>query len=300
MTQPPNPIAQGFRAARRDPATFLLEILWRWSFAIIALLLVFVAGSALPGKTSIGNMLLAAWRTQNARMMGALGLSLLLQPKELMMALIALVAFGLAVGFLWSLFAAAARRIVIRRLSSGEPLGFRAMLAVQWLRGMVALLSLLLMIAAVVGAIYAATLGGHTDLFRFYLVCAPSLPLVLILWLAMNWRLSMAAIFGKEGQGFRAALRQAGQIVRRQRSDFAGTAFIFLLLRTVALLAVAALAGLTSSMMATSPQAYVALVMTMALGYFAVSDFLYVARAGAYLALAAARADITVEFSSAQ
>src|SRR4051812_1738320 len=114
MTQPPNPIVQGFRAARRDPAALLVEILWRWSFAMIALLLLFMAGSAALGKLNIGDAFLAAWRTQNTRMMGALGLSLQLQPRtKLMMGLMALAAFGLALGFLWSLFAATARRIVV-------------------------------------------------------------------------------------------------------------------------------------------------------------------------------------------
>lgn len=288
ITRPPNPIAQGFRAARRDPAALLVEILWRWSFAIIAIFLLFAAGSALLAQLKISDAFLAAWRTQNTRMMGMLGLSVLLQPRaKLAMEVMALAAFGVALAFLWSLFAAWARRTVVKRLGSGGPLGFPGMLAAQWLRALTALLALLLLLAALAGGFYAATRGGHTDLFRFYVVCAFSVPLITALWLALNWRFSMAAIFGREEQSFRTALREAGEIVRRQSSDFAGTAFIFLLLRTAALLIVLAAGGLTSSMMATAPQAYAALVMTLALAYFVASDFLYVARTAAYLALAA-------------
>jgi hypothetical protein len=120
------------------------------------------------------------------------------------------------------------------------------------------------------------------------MICAPSAALILLIWLVLNWQLSMAAIFGRQGQGIRAALRAARQTVRRQRSDFAGTAFIFLLLRLLALLAAVAVIGLTSSMMATAPQSYAVLAVAVALAYFVVSDFLYLARIASYLELAAA------------
>jgi hypothetical protein len=95
----------------------------------------------------------------------------------------------------------------------------------------------------------------------------------------------------------------ARQTVRRQRADFAGTAFIFLLLRLLALLAAIAIIGLTSSMIASAPQSYAVLVVVVALAYFVISDFLYVARISSYLALAAAAgpqpsAVFTIEKSS--
>jgi len=286
MTQPQNQISQGFRAAWRDVAAFLLEILWRWSFAFVALLLLFAAGSVLLAQLKISDVFQSAVQTQNTRLLAALGLSVLIKPRaELAVALASLAVFILAGAFLWSVFAAAARRIVVRRLSGSEPLSFYNMLAVQCLRALVALATVALMLGAAVGGFYAATQGGHMDLFRFYMVCAPSVLVLGLMWLWLNWRLSLTAIFGRQGQNFREAGRQARQAVRQQRSDFAGTAFLFFLLRTAALLAAVAVIGLTSHMMATAPQSYAALAMTVALGYFVISDFLYVARVGAYLAL---------------
>src|SRR5262249_15821349 len=111
--------------------------------------------------------------------------------------------------------------------------------------------------------------------------------LIAVLWLALNWYLSVAAVFGREGQSFRDAFRHARQVVRRQRSDFAGTAFVFLLLRLLLLAIVLSICGLASGMAATAPEGYAALVLVLALTFFVVSDFFYVARMAAYLALAA-------------
>jgi hypothetical protein len=286
MMQPPNPIMQGLRSVWRDPATFLLEILWRWSFGIVALFIIFFAMAALLQPLHVTDKLLSAFRAQDAKTLGIIALSVVLRFGTTLA--IALIGLALGLVLLWSFFAAPVRRIVVRRLSSVSPLGFGAMLAVKWARAMVFFFAVLLLMAAIIGGLYAATRGQQPDLFRFYMVCAPSTVLVLALWLVLNWQLSMAAIFGRQGEGFRAALRAVRHTVRRQRSDFAGTAFIFLLLRLLALLAAVAVIGLTSSMMTTAPESYAALVVAVALIYFVISDFLYVARIASYLALAAA------------
>jgi hypothetical protein len=44
-------------------------------------------------------------------------------------------------------------------------------------------------------------------------------------------------------------------------------------------------------MVGSSPQSYFILLMIVSLAYFAIADFLYMARMGAYLALAAAHVD---------
>jgi hypothetical protein len=286
MMQPPNPIMQGLRSVWRDPATFLLEILWRWSFGIVALFIVFFAMAALLQPLHVTDKLFSAFRAQDAKTLGMIALSVVLRFGTTLA--IALIGLALGLVLLWSFFAAPVRRIVVRRLSSASPLGFAAMLAVKWARAMVFFFAVLLLMAAIIGGLYVATRGQHPDLFRLYMVCAPSAVLVLALWLVLNWQLSMAAIFGRQGEGLRAALRAARHAVRRQRSDFAGTAFIFLLLRLLALLAAVAVIGLTSSMMTTAPESYAALVVAVALIYFVISDFLYVARIASYLALAAA------------
>jgi hypothetical protein len=286
MTQPPNPIMQGFRAVRRDPAVFLVEILWRWSFAATAVLVFFCSGLLLLDRVHTDS-LVRALESKDPRMIGTslLFTWLLLGVK----AIVAMIAVPLAIALVWILLSAPSRRIIVRRLRADAPaLASRAMFALQAGRALAAWSAYLLVVGAVALAIHFATTGSRTDPAVFYSWAAPSIVLVVALWLALNWYLSVAAVLGREKQSFRQAFRHARQIVRRQRSDFAGTGLVFLLFRLLLLAIVLSICGLASGMATTSPEAYAALVLVLALAFFVASDFLYVARMASYLALAAA------------
>ena len=291
MPKPPNPITQGLRAVTRDPAIFLVEITWRWSFALLACLLVVGVGLMLLGPLHLGNHWDTAWRSRDPQRMGqvVLGVVLLLGVKVIMTAAIAV---PLAIVLLWGVLSALGRFVTVRRLRVDlTSLRFRSILALQFLRGFVGWFSFVLLFAATFGEALIASRGPKPDLLLYYLMMMPSVILISAFWLTLNWYLSLAAIFGREGQSFRGAFRQARHTVRLQRSDFAGTGFVFILFRTVALLIATAICGLTSGMAGSSPQGYSVLLMIVSLAYFAVADFLYMARMAAYLALAAAHVD---------
>jgi hypothetical protein len=290
MSKPPNPITQGLRAVTRDPAIFLVEILWRWSFALLACLLVTGVGLMLLGPLHVGKAWDTALGSRDPQRIGQLlvAIVLLLGVKLV----IAAVAVPLAIALLWSILAALGRFVTVKRLRAGlTSLRFRTVLALQLLRGFISWFSLVLLFATAFGEALVATHGPQPDLLLYYLMMLPSVILISAFWLTVNWYLSLAAIFGREGQSFRGALRQARQTVRQQRSDFAGTGFVFLIFRTVILLIAAAICGLTSGMAGTAPQSYFVLLMVVSLAYFVVADFLYMARMAAYLALAAAHVD---------
>ena len=290
MTRPPNPIAQGIKAVWRDPALFLVEILWRWSFVIVACLLIVFAGAILLGPLHIGNAWDSASQSRDPRKMGQLALMVLLILG--VKAIVAAIAAPLAIALLWSIFSALGRFITVRRLRTGlSSLRFRSILALQLSRGFISWFSLILLAAAIFGETLIATRGPRPDLLLFYLMMMPSVVLIAAFWLVCNWYLSLAAIFGREEHTFRGAIRQARQTVRLQRPDFAGTGFVFLLIRTALLLAAVAICGLTSGMAGTSPQNYFVLLMVVLLAYLAVAYFFYMSRMAAYLALAAARVE---------
>jgi hypothetical protein len=287
MSKPPNPITQGLRAVMRDPAIFLVEILWRWSFALLACLLVAGVGLMLLGPLHVGKAWDTAWGSRDPQRMGQLlvAIILLLGTKLI----IAAIAVPLAIALLWGILAALGRFVTIKRLRSGlTSLRFRTVFALQLLRGLVSWFALVLLFATIFGEALIANRGTQPDLVLYYLMVMPSVVLIGVSWLILNWYLSLAAIFGREGQSFRGAFRQARQTVRQQRSDFAGTGFVFLLFRTIILLVAVAICGLTSGMAGTAPQSYFVLLMVVSLAYLAVADFLYMARMAAYLALAAA------------
>src|SRR6478609_5031103 len=288
MSKTPNPITQGLRAVTRDPAIFLVEILWRWSFAILACLLVAGVGVMLLGPLHVGHAWDTAWRSRDPQRMGqvVVAVVLLLGVKVILLAAIGV---PLAIALIWGILSALGRFVTVKRLRAGlTSLRFRTILALQLLRAFMGWLCLVLLFAAMFGEALIATRGPQPDLLLYYLMVLPSVVVISSFWLTVNWYLSLAAIFGREGQSFRGALRQARQTVRQQRSDFAGTGFVFLLFRVVVLLIATAICGLTSGMVGSSPQSYFTLLIIVSLAYFAVADFLYMARMAAYLALAAA------------
>jgi hypothetical protein len=291
MSKTPNPITQGLRAVMRDPAIYMVEILWRWSFAILACLLVVGVGLILLGPLHVGPVWDNAWRSRDPQRMSQvlLGVVLILGVKVIITAVIAV---PLAIALLWGILSALGRFVTVKRLRAGlTSLRFRTILALQLLRGFVGWFSLILLFAATFGEALIASRGPKPDLLLYYLMMLPSVILISAFWLTVNWYLSLAAIFGREGQSFRGAFRQARQTVRLQRSDVAGTGFVFLLFRIVILLIATAICGLTSGMAGTAPQSYFVLLIVVSLAYFAVADFLYMARMAAYLALAAAYVD---------
>jgi hypothetical protein len=290
MSKPPNPITQGLRAVTRDPAIFLVEILWRWSFAVLACMLVAGVGLMLLGPLHVGKAWDTAWSSRDPQRIGQflVVIVLLLGTKLIIVA----IAIPLAIALLWGILAALGRFVTVKRLRSGlTSLRFRTVFALQLLRGLVSWFALILLFATTLGEALIATRGTQPDLVLYYLMVMPSVVLIGVSWLILNWYLSLAAIFGREGQSLRGAFRQARQTVRQQRSDFAGTGFVFLLFRTVILLIALAICGLTSGMAGTAPQSYFVLLIVVSLAYLAVADFLYMARMAAYLALAAAHVD---------
>jgi hypothetical protein len=291
MSKTPNPITQGLRAVMRDPAIYMVEILWRWSFAILAGVLVVGVGLMLLGPLHVGPVWDNAWRSRDPQRMSqvVLGVVLILGVKVIITAAIGV---PLAIALLWGILSALGRFVTVKRLRAGlTSLRFRTILALQLLRGFVGWFSLVLLFAATFGEALIASRGPQPDLLLYYLMMLPSVILISAFWLTVNWYLSLAAIFGREGQSFRGAFRQARQTVRLQRSDVAGTGFVFLLFRIVILLIATAICGLTSGMAGTAPQSYFVLLIVVSLAYFAVADFLYMARMAAYLALAAAYVD---------
>jgi hypothetical protein len=290
MSKPPNPITQGLRAVARDPAIFLVEILWRWSFAILSCLLVAGVGMMLLGPLHVGKTWDTAWGSRDPQRIGQLlvVIVLLLGVKLI----IAVIALPLTIALLWSILAALGRFVTVKRLRAGlTSLRFRTVFALQILRGLISWFSLVLLFATTFGEALIATRGIQPDLVLYYLMVMPSVVLIGTAWLVLNWYLSLAAIFGREGQSVRGAFRQARQTVRQQRSDFAGTGFVFLLFRFVILMIAMAICGLTSGMEASAPQSYFVLLVVVSLAYCAIADFLYMARMAAYLALAAAHVD---------
>ncbi len=268
----------------------LTEILWRWSFGVIACLFLFFNGLALLGSVPASDSTTNAWRSHDPALMAftALHIVHILGVKVLVSAIV----LPIFVALLWAVLASLGRGVTVKRLRPAvTPLGFRSLLALHCLRALIAWLAFLALCAAIGVVIWIAIHGDKPDLFLFYALAVPSVLVISCLWLAVNWRLTLAGIFGSNGKSILGAMRQAKQVIRAQSADFGGISLIFLLLRLVALLIAFSAIGIPSGMMKTSPDAYAALVAVVLLAYFAIGDFLYVSRMASYVALAAAGAE---------
>lgn len=274
----------------RDPLIFMLEILWRWSFALLACLLLVAVGAMLLGPLPIVKRWPEVWNSHDPQLIGAFFVGIVFRLGSKL--IIAAVAVSIAIALVWAVLSGLGRSVIVKRLRSGATsLRFRSVMALQFLRGFLAWFCGMFLTAVVIAEITIAIHGPKPDLVLLYLMAMPSIILIGGFWLMTNWYLTLAVIFGRDGQSFRGAFRQARQTVAKQRPDFAGTGFVFLLLRVAILLIAVAICGLTSKMAGPSPQTYFTLVVVVAAVYFAISDFLHMARMAAYLALAAAHVE---------
>lgn len=263
----------------------LTEIVWRWSFGAIAFLLLLFSTLTLLGSVSATPLEMAAWRSHNPTVM-AQGLANMLGesgPKLLQTAAWVLPAITL----LWIFFGACGRVFTLNRLT-GQDVSFRTIFALQGVRAVLMWLAGAGLIAALIFDARISAHGAQPDLFLYYALAFWSVALIGGFWATANWYLSLAAICClQSGAGFLTGTKRAIRMVRTQGGDFGGIGLSFGVLRLVLLAIAFVLCVLPSGLMGTAPRGYIAWVVTVSLVYFAVADFLYIARMAAYYIVAA-------------
>jgi ABC-type transport system involved in cytochrome bd biosynthesis fused ATPase/permease subunit len=101
----------------------------------------------------------------------------------------------------------------------------------------------------------------------------------------VNWFLSLAAIFVvKDGESTFDAVRASLELLRREPREYMATASWFGFFRSLALVTAIVLSLFAAA--APNGAAAAVIVAAVALGYFAVVDWMYVARLAAFVQLA--------------
>src|SRR5262245_44880013 len=123
-----NPITQSFRLVLRNPAIWLTEIVWRWSFGAIASLLLIFSISTLLRSVNATPLEMAAWRSNHPSEMAQALANMLVDsgPKLLQTAAWVLPLITL----LWIVFGACGRAFTLSRLSN-QDVSFRSIFALQ-------------------------------------------------------------------------------------------------------------------------------------------------------------------------
>jgi hypothetical protein len=280
-----SPTLEGFRAVFRLPSLGLAELAWRWSFGAAACLL--LGGTFLEYLDTLAvtpaDLLLL--RSRQPFLIGRAFTHILAGsgPRLVYATLVLLLALVLA----WIVTASVGRAATLRALlgrARAENWRLRALLGLNFLRVGLAL-------AAVLGFGGAAILAGFTSSdanpqtgLAFLLFAALALA-VWSLWSLVNWFLSLAAIFVvRDGRDTFAALADAVGLCRDHFGPVLASGSWFALIHGL-FFAVATVVACFPLALATALPGGVTffLIFLITLSYFAVVDYLYVARLAAYV-----------------
>ncbi len=280
-----SPIGDGFRQAIRDPALVLAEIAWRWTFGVAALALTIACFSAYLNSLTVSRIEHLALRSHSPWLVvGAIG-HILYGSGPHLARIAAILLPSLFV--LWIAAASFGRTATLKALLRRDRIALGPQLGLNILRASLTLASLIGYLGALILAGHAAAADGDNRVAIFLLIFVVLATVISIVRSRVNWFFYLAEIFAArdDGETFTAISKAAG-LFRRNARRFLGTGAVFGTIHGV-LFAFAAIAWLLPlSLTGKLPASVTAVLLaTITLSYFALCDFLYIARLAAYIAL---------------
>ncbi len=292
----PDPHRRAFRLLRAEPLLFLIELLWRWSFWLGTLAVVFfslptyqrIAQLAEPDESLLRSGDPMAIAAGMAEVMQAA------RPLLVRLLVVALPVLALLWGAALTIGRGLTTRAIVRRLATEHgqpeppPLRWLAMAGISF--GRVAAV-LILLIGYVGGSIIGSSVAGTPQEPNLF---APALLFLLIFgmgaaaWSVVNWILSLAPIFAvRDGLSALDSTVAAIRFARRRRKELTSAAGKNAFLRT-AVAVVLTVAGLLLIPLAHVAPAWLiaVLAVVISLAYILESDYLLLARLAAYAVVA--------------
>jgi hypothetical protein len=296
-----SPTLEGFRAAFRRPSLTLAEIAWRWTVGAVAWALALFWSIEYLGSLPVSGGDAALLRTRQPLLVGRVIAHIL--RGSLNRAVLAALFAALAVSFLWIVAASVGRAATVRSVlqcfhrnilpgvslpyDAIQPRPLRSLIGFNLLRVALTLAALL----AFVGAASLASLVSSDANPRpglAFVLFLPLAGLICVVWPALNWLLSLACIFAvRDGEDPLSAL-SAAVTFSRERSGA-----VFAVGAWTGMAHVAAFSAATTAV--SLPLAFIAVVparliiaaaILLTLAYFAVVDWLYMARLAGYVCIA--------------
>ncbi len=287
----PTPVRDGFRAIWRQPSLFFAEVSWRWSWGGAAILL---TGLAL--FEYLHTLIVTPTDLMLLKLKHPLAVSRALAdifhgsgPRVVRTAVVLIPSLAL----LWAMLGAIGRFVTLRALIArtkpdwmAESGSVRALFGVHILRVALALAGFVSLLGAVVVASLVSTpKAPHAGLALLLFV--PLVVLISMVWSSLNWFLSVAAVFVvRDGEDAFGGIAHAVNFCRRCGGKISAVGFWFGAMHLVAFVV-----GTTVVMYPLAVASLVPPLVTLALMaaitfvYFAVADWLYVARLAGYLAI---------------
>jgi hypothetical protein len=291
---------EGFRTAFRQPEIALAEVVWRWAFgsaaAFLLLFSFFEYLDTLP--VTFGDVLFLRSK-QPFLVSQAIAHMLSGSAQRFVMTMLIVLA---ALALFWIAAASAGRTATARRLMDHFELGMigSELGTVRPKRGVASLIGLsflrvALTLATLIGLLAASILAGFVSSdsdprpgLTFLIFVALAI-LVVVLWLAVNWFLSLAPLFVlSEGRDTFGSISAAVDFCRTRASAVVWSSTVFGVIHFLAFVLATSAAFVPLMLIGTVPRAVVFLgVFVVTLAYFAVVDFLYVGRLASYVAILA-------------
>jgi class 3 adenylate cyclase len=302
-----SPTVEGFRAAFRRPSFTLAEIVWRWTAGATAAALLLFGLFEYLDTLPVTNGELLFLRTRQPYLVGE-AVAHILRGGLNRAVLTGLVATFL-LGVLWIVAASAGRIATVRALldyfrrdvagaasasgvrNDGERdaasnVSTKALLRLNFLRASVALAAVFGFIGAAILAGFASPEADPQPALAFFLFL-PLAGLTCLAWGALNWLLSLAGMFAvREGEDAVGSISAAVTLCRERTGPVAAVSFWTGLAHLVAFVGATMMASLPLGFAAVVPWRLVVLaVLLVTLAYFALADWLYMARLAGYVSI---------------
>lgn len=301
---------EGFRAAFRRPALTFAEITWRWAVGATASVLFFFGLfeylNTLP--VTRGEMLFLRSRQPYLVLQAVLHIL----RGSLSRAVLSLLLAAVLLSVVWALAASLGRIATVREMLeyfrsrfasvlSGDrnfmhevdatkavaTNAFSALLLLNILRVVVVIAAVLGLAGAVVVAKVVSP-DAHPRAALAFFLFVPIAGLTCIFWSVLNWVLSLAAVFAvRDGDDTLAAIGSAVSFFRRRTGPVLAVSSWVALAHMVAFVAATTVVSMPLGFIPLVPWRLAVLAMILiTLAYFAVADWLYMARLAGYVCIA--------------
>ena len=305
-----SPTVEGFRAAFRQPSFTAAEIAWRWSAGATAIALFFFGLFEYLKTLPVSKMELFFLRSRQPYLVGQAIARIL--HGSLNRAVGSALLAALLLGLLWMISASLGRLVIVRNLLDhfrrsgsaeiladlqGDPgrelasnssenfsSAFPALVRLNFLRAVLG-------ISVIVGIIGAAIIAGLVSpdsgvLAGLYFLFFASLALLVCLigW-ALNWFLSLAALFSvRDNEGALGSIAAAVSLCRERTGAVLAVSFWTGLAHIAAFVAATIIVSVPIGLVGLLPGRLVAFfVVVVTLAYFAAADWFYIARLAGYV-----------------
>jgi hypothetical protein len=297
-----SPTLEGFRAAFRRPSLTLAEMAWRWIVGALAWALLFFWAIEYLGTLPVTNVDATLLSTRQPLLVGQ-ALAHILHG-SLNRAVLAALFAAVALALLWIFVASIGRAATVRALldyfregvanavstetsEAKESRVLRSLIGLNFLRAALTLAAMLAFVgAAILVSLVSSDANPHPGLaFVLFLLLAG---VICIAWPALNWLLSLATVFAvRDGEDALGALSAAVIFSQERSGPVAAVSTWTGLAHLAAFVGASTLASLPLAFLQIAPvRLVIAAVILVTLGYFAIADWLYMARLAGYVCIA--------------